>query len=173
LAISDRLDLLSSRDGAALGWPGPRSFVYRNHLPYGEEMLRCSTCVVLLALCPIVFAAGGCSRGGPRLYPVTGSVNFDGKPVEEGDIIFSAVDGSRSAGGKIEGGTYTLEATAGKYKVQILAMRDIPGEIREDNPGEKIQAREQYIPAQYNTETTLEANVEPGSKDDIDFDLKP
>ncbi|HVW03043.1 MAG TPA: hypothetical protein VHB77_21965 [Planctomycetaceae bacterium] len=137
-------------------------------------MLRCSICVVLLAICPILLAAGGCSRqSGPRLYPVTGTVSFDGKPVEEGDIIFSAMDGSHSAGGKIEGGSYSLEAAAGKYKVQILAMRDIPGEIREDNPGEKIQAREQYIPDQYNGQTTLEANVEPGSKADINFDLKP
>jgi hypothetical protein len=137
----------------------------------GDSMLRFSAGMMV---CVVLVVVGGCSRpgAGPQLYPVSGKVTLDGKPIESGEIIFSAADGSHVAGGQIEDGEYALRASAGRKRVQITAMRDVPGEFREDNPGERVQVREQYIPPQYNSQSTLEVNIEK-ARDDVIFDLAP
>ncbi|HVW02059.1 MAG TPA: hypothetical protein VHB77_17040 [Planctomycetaceae bacterium] len=135
-------------------------------------LLRFSGC---LMLCAVLLTTTGCSRGGgdgPKLYPVAGRVTFDGKPVASGEIVFAATDGSHIAGAQIVDGEYSLKAAAGKKKVQITALRDVPGEFREDNPGESVQVREMYIPPQYNSQSMLEVNVEKANED-VNFDLAP
>lgn len=114
----------------------------------------------------------GSSGGGPKEYPVTGTVKFDGTPVETGQILFRATErDKRGYSGSITNGAYDLKAEAGKMTVQITASRIIPGKFDESNPGEKSPVGEMYIPARYNTQTELTAEVKPG-KNSIDFDLK-
>lgn len=127
----------------------------------------------LLAILALSSLAG-CSGSDParREYPVTGTVKFDGQPVETGSVLFRAVDGDqRGFSGAIQNGNYELKATAGKMKVQITATRIIPGKFQELNPGEKSPVGEMYIPDRYNSQTELTAEVQP-QKNTIDFDLK-
>jgi len=42
---------------------------------------------LLVVVCP-----AGCGTRGPALVPVSGSVTFDGTPVETGEILFRATD---------------------------------------------------------------------------------
>lgn len=126
----------------------------------------------LLSLISISFAGCGGQPAGPKLETVTGKVTFDGQSVTEGDITVTPLDpGGRSAGAKIVDGAFTLQTDVGKKKVEITAMRDVPGKFREDNPGEKVQVREQFIPKQYNEKSELTLDVKAGPNEPV-FDLK-
>ncbi len=117
------------------------------------------------------FLLVGCGPPTSETHTVQGTVTFDGAAVAEGDIIFRDGAGqTRSYGGKILDGEFSFESSPGSKIVEISAMREVPGEMDTSNPGEEIPLREQYIPATYNTETTLTAEVsaESGS---IDFEL--
>lgn len=126
----------------------------------------------LLSLISLSFAGCGGKPEGPKLETVTGKVTFDGQPLKEGDVTVTPLDpGGRSAGAKIVDGAFTLQTDVGKKKVEIMAMRDVPGKFREDNPGEKVQVREQFIPKQYNEKSDLTLDVKVGPNDPV-FDLK-
>lgn len=70
--------------------------------------------------------------------------------------------GSCQCRGDITDGQFTIKSQPGRKQVEITAHRET-GEFDESNPGEKIPLREQYIPARYNSETTLEEEVQAGS----------
>jgi hypothetical protein len=115
----------------------------------------------LLSCC--LLAAMGCSSGstGPKEYPVGGTVTFDGKPVETGRILFRKIgEGDRAYGGEITNGNYSFTSEPGKVKVEITASRIIPGKFDNSN-GTPEPVGEMYIPKQYNSKSTLEAEVKP------------
>jgi hypothetical protein len=127
----------------------------------------CRVCVLLVTLLLFV----GCGSGGPETHTVTGTVTLDGTPIAAGDITFRDAAGQiGSSAGKIIDGKFSFESSPGSKRVEIMAMRDVPGKMDTSNPGEEVPMREQYIPASYNTETTLTAEVSAQSKS-FDFDL--
>ena len=116
---------------------------------------------------------GGGTSDGPDLFPVTGTVQFDGTPVEEGRILFRTDSGAgRAYSTEIKNGSYTLEIEPGPVKVEVTASRVIPGKFGEPaSPDEEPPPlSEMYIPAKYNSESTLTANVSAGDNT-IPFDL--
>jgi hypothetical protein len=99
----------------------------------------------------------GCNAG-PRKYPVSGTVTLDGKPVDGGFVYFIPLDPSVSSdAGKIEAGLFHFEARDGKVRVEIRASREVPGKR---SPMGNIR-KEEYIPARYNRQSQLEAEVLP------------
>ncbi len=130
-----------------------------------------SLCTFTLFACSMLLLAGCQTAAGPENQPVTGSVTFDGEPVAEGAIVFRDAAGqTRSCGGPIAGGKYSFEASPGSKKVEITAMREVPGKMdTTSNPGEEVPLEEQYIPEKYNSESTLTAEV--SGSDPIDFEL--
>lgn len=123
------------------------------------------TGLALILACSMVL---GCNSG-PTFYDVKGNVLCDGKPVEEGEIIFVAADNSTTPGaGKIQNGSYQLRVPAGKKKVRIAASRKIPGK---GAMGEDF-VYQSYIPPRYNDHTVLEADVTPGGPNDFTFELQ-
>ena len=130
-----------------------------------------SLCVFSLFVASTVILAG-CAESVPETQTVSGTVTFDGTPVAEGEIVFRDAAGqTRSCGGQISDGKYSFEASPGNKKVEITARREVPGEFDTSNPGEKTPLVEEYIPAMYNTETTLTAEVSSSQKT-FDFELK-
>jgi len=89
----------------------------------------------VMALCAAALAmASGCgdNDGIGKRYPVTGMVNYDGKPVEKGTITFTPdrAEGGRVASGTITNGSYSLTTQApndgalpGSYKVSVVAKK--------------------------------------------------
>ncbi len=127
-----------------------------------------------IGLALVLGMAAGCGQAptGPKLAKVTGKVTFKGEPVKEGDIEVTPLDaGGTSAGAKIVDGQFHFEISPGKKKVAITAMRDVPGKFREDNPGEKLQVREQFIPSKYNAKSELELEVKADGPNEKSFDL--
>lgn len=127
--------------------------------------MRCRNAMV--AVCAMVFALG-CGSGEPALYEVSGAVTLNGKPIPEGEVTFVAENGLVSAPGPVKDGRYTLQTTAGKKTVRILAMKVKPGGAR-DAFG--APTPENYLPPRYNTQSTLSAEVTPKGPNQFDFPL--
>lgn len=126
-----------------------------------------------IVLCGLILTLGcllsGCSDSG--LYNVTGTVNFDGKPIEKGRILFRRLDGDKRAfAGTISNGQYSLQSEAGKMRVEITASRIIPGKFDTSN-GTKEPVGQMYIPAKYNSHSELAVEVS-SSQLVHSFDLK-
>jgi len=123
--------------------------------------------------------AVGCD--GQNTVRVWGTVNYQGRAVEEGQIIFFPLEDTDgpSTGGAIEKGSYDIPAKSGPraggvYQVQITGT----GPARSYSPdasgvGPKYTVREQYIPARFNKNSRLQVNIaERGAKNEHDFDLR-
>lgn len=123
----------------------------------------------------------GCGGGGDGLprQAVQGSVSYAGKPVESGLIQFLPLD--PAAPGAVAGGAPVLEGryaiardvglVPGSYRVTIQATQVAPVSGAAEAPGAISPAPAELIPARYNTESTLRAEVKPGQSDPIDFNL--
>ncbi len=115
-----------------------------------------------------VLTLAGCGSGGPQEYRVTGTVTFDGQPVEKGEIRFVPTGTQGPAyGGAIENGKFECKATEGQKRVEITATREAPTPAADGLPDYVS-----YIPAEYNTQSTLTAEVKPGGDNTLTFDLK-
>ena len=128
---------------------------------------RFTTLFALLAATMIV----GCRPSGLDTQPVSGKVTFDGQPIPEGRIQFRGTGSDQRAfSAEIKDGQYQMEAMAGKVRVEVTASRPVPGKFDESNPGEKVPVGEMYIPARYNSQSELTADVTSGTNE-LNFDL--
>jgi hypothetical protein len=75
----------------------------------------------------------------------------------------------RAYSGAITDGSYSLKSEPGSATVEITASRIIPGKFDNSN-GTPEPVGEMYIPAKYNSATTLTKQVEANSND-ISFEL--
>lgn len=111
---------------------------------------------------------GGCGSDGPVEYAVTGTVTFDSQPVEKGEIRFISADaGGTPYAGAIENGKFECKVTEGQKRVEITATREAPTPAPDGLPDYVS-----YIPAEYNAQSTLTAEVKPGGDNTFTFDLK-
>lgn len=124
------------------------------------------------ALLTIVFTMlvfAGCSGKdeGPKLYPVTGTVTLNGKPLQSGSIVLDPKDGKgKPVGGGIENGSFTLDAPLGEKIVRISAMKSTG---KKDQYGEDVT--ESLIPEKFNRLSELTETVKE-SDNNFTFDLK-
>ena len=129
--------------------------------------IRCLTMVFGL-MCPLAAGCGGDSAG----IEVQGTVSVNGQPVDDGAITFVPVDGAGKKGGAtITDGEYTVAPdvglTAGSYKVEIIWRKKTGRKYKSDDTGEMVEETKQVLPANFNTSTTLTADLadEPNTKD--------
>lgn len=124
--------------------------------------------VSLVAGCAVLAGCGAPDRA-------TGTVVFDGRPVETGVIVFQPLRRSAAAQGSlIEGGKYVVECGAGPHRVEIRGTRPMD-ESRVPRTMPRLGGapiNEDSIPAAFNTESTLEVEVKAGGPNVFDFDLK-
>ena len=119
----------------------------------------------------------GCGDGiddAPEVAPVTGTVLWNGKPLEEGTIVFHPTSG-RSASGTIKGGeivevTTTTKgdgAPVGENKVTVFATKPDP----KDTSG---MGTISLIPVKYNDvkKSGLNATIKSNQENSVAFDLK-
>ena len=129
-------------------------------------------CGYRLALfCAVLGMCVGCNRGRASLAPVTGTIEYNGKPLEQGMIVFYPAEG-RSATGIIEDGEITEVSTydpgdgapLGHVKVVVTSV---------DRPdADMYTPKKSLIPVKYTQlqTTTLEADIERG-KNVLEFQL--
>jgi major membrane immunogen (membrane-anchored lipoprotein) len=104
---------------------------------------RSSRYLAVLAV-PALVVLASCGTGDDGLgkrYPVSGTVKYNGNPLQKGEISFVTEDMSKNLGatGTITNGSYTLSiggegdgAQAGKYKVTIVAKEDFTEKAQAD-----------------------------------------
>lgn len=112
--------------------------------------------------------ATGCSSDG--LVTSTGTVSYDGQRLSAGAVSFHPFDKSITPqGGQIVGGRFRIRCRPGRQRVEIIASRPKAG-AEELTPG--MTPSEQFIPARYNDESTLEVEVLATGPNDFTFDLE-
>jgi hypothetical protein len=127
--------------------------------------------------------APGCSHGdGLPREPVSGLVTLDGQPLDQGAIQFSPAVETRagtavSGGAVIDGGRFSIDRehglVPGSYKVGVNAAAGEPARTGSEGPGGKPLARpRERIPAKYNGETILTAEVKKGGPNQFRYDLQ-
>jgi len=138
-----------------------------------------SVWAVCLAMC-------GCGGGRPeaKKYPVSGTVTLDGKPLADGVLYFKTPDVGAVDTIPIKDGQLKGQAQAGKRRVEICAYRESktptmyakmapsPGADGKAAPGMDMVQRENYLPARYNTMSTLTEEVKAGGPNQFTFDLQ-
>lgn len=125
------------------------------------QMACCAASLLFLTGC------GGASNA-PTSVKVEGTVTFDGEPLSQGSIVFDPADGKGgSSAGGIENGKFQFDSQLGQKKVLISASRVTSKKDQYDEP-----ITESYIPANYNSQTTLTADVKTGGENKFEFVLK-
>lgn len=125
-----------------------------------------------LVLCLFVATLTGCgsSSDGPEMVTTQGEVTWKGQPVETGRVIFRLLDGDRRGfSAPIEGGKFEIETYPGQVRVEIRASRLVPGKFDNSND-EPEPMGEMYIPAQFNTQSTLVLNVPADEATEFNLD---
>lgn len=135
-----------------------------------------------LCLIAVVLVIMGCAKtDGLNRVEVSGTVTFDGAPLESGSIAFIPDAGTTapSVGGPIQAGKFHLTTAegpvAGKYKVMIRASRPTGRQVEAgpgaSDPTAMVDEVEMFIPEKYNSKTELTAEIGP-STGELSFDLK-
>jgi hypothetical protein len=138
---------------------------------------RTTSLMIIVAV--LVCGLEGCSRSGKKLWPVTGKVAFQGKPVSTGRICFTDMQNAISVGAILgNDGTYAVRMAEGaglpegRYQVTVQPpVMDIP-------PGPNLKPIKipEYpnIPKKYRSPST--SGLTLTVKDDAgryDVDMKP
>jgi hypothetical protein len=127
-----------------------------------------------LALCAAaILLAAGCDQPASE-GQVQGSVTLDGKPVDNGIIRFTPLEGQvGTAGGVIENGRFTSTVPVARHRVEISATKlsgEASAEGRHSISAGDYTATE-LIPDKYNTNSELTLDVKSGLNEPR-FDLK-
>lgn len=131
----------------------------------------------LLALVAGLVGCGGPDYDGDQRFPLSGTVTFNGEPVDNvGNISFLPMEGEkkgRVSGGIIQGGKYTVSeargANAGKHKVQIHWYKPTGKQVMQS--GQLVDEHKEAIPDKFHKNSELTVEVGP-DKTTFDFDLK-
>jgi hypothetical protein len=128
-----------------------------------------------------LLAMSGCFGGSdtPELIDAHGTVTLDGQPLGGATVTFTPqVTGNEAArpasGATDDRGEFTLQystnetgARPGKYKVSISTYRP----NGEDKEGNELPGASETLPAVYNSQTTLSAEITPDGTP-LEFPLK-
>ena len=132
-----------------------------------------------IGLIPVFLCIGaviGCGPGDDR-QPLSGSVSWQGKPLAKGVITLYPKGAGSTVGCEIIEGKFSIDlqngATPGNYRVEIIAFRPTGKTEFDVDQNKKVDIEEQYLPSQFNTASTLEAEIKSGTKNEFAFDLKP
>lgn len=120
----------------------------------------------------------GCGGDGIKRCVVTGTIQFEGAPISNGEIRFVPDEGPISGGPIIDGkyeikhkggvpvGKHTVRVTA--YTIDASDARRDERDIAEIGTGTEFQ----YIPEMYNEKSTLRAEIGGQNPQTLDFDLE-
>jgi hypothetical protein len=98
---------------------------------------------------------------------VHGKVTLDGEAVTNGNIIFFSQEAKGpKASAAIEQGAYTIspqdKLLPGKYRVEIRWSKPTGKKIPSADPGIMTDETREAVPAKYNTDSTLTAEITAG-----------
>ena len=122
--------------------------------------------------------ASGCGKNGTNRGAISGEVKLDGRPLEQGSILFTPIEGTKGtvAGGEIANGRYQLSGKAGPTigwnRIEIRGTRKTGKMVPMPFParGKMVEEQVEAIPPRFNSGSTLKVEVRPGDNT-ADFDV--
>ena len=126
---------------------------------------------LLLAVAGLVVfgLAAGC--GGPPQAKVSGTVTLDGQPLENGTISFyPTANSGQTAGGGIQNGQFTVDASPGEMTV-IISANKVVGKNKMFKDGPETDKVVELIPDRYNKTSELKVTLKPGANENVNFEL--
>jgi len=123
----------------------------------------------------ILTAVFGCGSRNPATVPVTGTVTFNGTPVEGANVSFFGQQGRPAAGVSDGQGRFRLMTFApgdgalpGEYEV-VVTKTEAPSE----DPNRPYPPVRSLLPERYGNRASsgLRASVRPDEKNDFTFEL--
>lgn len=131
------------------------------------------SCSILLVLSALLIAGCSSSVDNQGFFKVDGTVTYDGQPLDNGWITFRSQGGdAKNVAAQIEGGKFSVKIQEGVKLVEISAEREVPGKFSVGANGEKVPAKESFIPAIYNTKSELKTTVKYPATEGMTFDLQ-
>ncbi len=132
------------------------------------------TSLWFLALTLILMGCGGQSGLEFSTAQVEGTVTYRGKPLETGKIRF--IPDGEVVDGKVAGQAVFADIKDGKYSIPAaegvtVGKNRVKMQVSSAGDGEKIEVVEQFIPDDYNSQSTLSAEIKAG-ENRVDLDLK-
>ncbi|WP_339734672.1 hypothetical protein [uncultured Gimesia sp.] len=129
--------------------------------------------IVLISSIILVGCGGDVGQG----VAVSGTVNLDGAPLENGTVSFIGENGSAAAVGQIKSGQFSLSQSAnasgipaGSYKVKVESWKVQPGAVQDDGSFAK---GELAIPEKYTKAASSGFTADVGSGGGtFEFNLK-
>jgi hypothetical protein len=133
--------------------------------------------LVLSAL--ITLSSSGCGDATGGRCAISGTVRFQGKPLDQGNILFIPVASTLAtqAGTSITKGTYAIPKMQGllpgRYKVSISSGDgETPAGPTDRPPGPSGNfSSQERIPRNFNVESTQEVDVKQEGSNQFDFDI--
>lgn len=121
----------------------------------------------------------GCQRQtykGPKRYPLSGTITFDGQTVDAGNISFLPESGEqRVSGGVIKDGAYSISeadgGNAGPYRVEIRWHKKTGRQFRDRDLDMMLDERKEGLPEKFHTNSKLRVDLS-AQQTTFDFDLK-
>lgn len=127
----------------------------------------------------VAAALAGCAAGdGLDRRPIAGVVTLDGRPLAAGSILFEPADAESGTvvGASIRDGRFDVPRrdgpVPGRYAVRIYSASAEQAPPRAGESPRKPRPMVEAIPARYNTQSTLTAEVGPGESAAFRFDLR-
>jgi hypothetical protein len=106
----------------------------------------------------------GC--GAPSTAALTGKVTLDGAPVTAGNIVFLPQGEGPKAAAAIVEGNYTIPAEVGLkpgvYRVEVSWHKPTGRKMPSSDPGIMMDETKEAVPAKFNTDSTLSAELSAG-----------
>ena len=134
-------------------------------------MKSCRCLRGLTCLLPgLIIMVVGCSADATNRGAISGHVTLDGKPVEQGSILFLPIDGTVGVvtGGEIKDGQYELPAAKGpaigRNRVEIHAMRKTGKMVPKGlgGTGGLVEEQAEAVAPRFNAQSTLTVDVKVG-----------
>jgi hypothetical protein len=139
-------------------------------------LVRRQAKLLVITLVCLLAGAAGCGGNALGLVEVNGTVTLDGTPLSDADVIFQPVDGRPSIGRTDSDGYYELNymddkqgALPGTHQVRITTY--IERDLDHSDPAIQ-EGRPERLPAIYNRQTTLSADLKPDQSNTVDFALQ-
>ncbi len=111
----------------------------------------------------------GCSKSEVQPVAVSGTVNLDGKPLDDGSITLIGEGGVPPEILPVKNGKFEGQAKPGKKRVEISAFR--PGKKTKMGDEWIEGGPENYLPPRFNTESKLTAEVTASGLNPNKFDV--
>lgn len=132
-------------------------------------------CLGFLLCGVVIVSLPGCGNSGR--VAVDGTVTLDGQPLDQAQIEFIPMAGTPgpTAGGDIIAGKYLIAADkgpfAGKYRVRIVKSGPTGRKTFDPRSNSMIEEYGPILPARYNEQSELEAEITSAGPNRFDFTL--